>query len=545
MKIIFTHLLLLLVNIFFAACSNSSSANEQNSDIDFENVDNSAAVIDSLKNYIENVIPNVDTQIIDRIPQDSIQTIVENITSSSSALIIQSSSSEIAYIDTTYIDSTISKDSIYQWPIDSSYIAKILPNNGIPYISITVKDSTQLSDTLVTGVYYTCVIQVAGNGKYENIAPRSAKIRMRGNSTRLWYPKKPYRIKFDSKVSMLGLSENKDWVLLANYRDQSKFMNAIAFDMAREMGSFKFVNANRFVEVEVNGDYKGVYQLTEQVEQAKTRVNTGTNGVLLALDKDDGPELSPNETNNFYSKIYKMPVAVKYPKNPNAEQLNSIAEDLKKLEQAIASANYDSVQKLLDVNSFIDFILLQEITRNVELEAPRSMFIYKDESGLYRMGPVWDFDGGFGYSWDEATKEYFSSNTFILGSSNPSKSPYNCTAENKDSWGMCNSPNNNRGQLRNFGSNNYDGYAVPGFFVNLFSNEEFLAAYKMRFEQIKSTLLENTFSKLDSYIAETSVALENDAKKWQPVRPYNTEIVSLKNWLTLRLNSYSSILQEY
>lgn len=408
-----------------------------------------------------------------------------------------------------------------------------LPNNGIPYIRITMADTSNMD----SAIYSPCTIEIAGNELYEDLSVASAKIRLRGNSTRLWYDKKPYRIKFDAKTSVLGLDANKDWVLLANYRDQSKFMNAIAFDMARYMGNFAFVNANRFVEVEINGDYKGVYQLTEQIEQAKSRVNIGTGGVLLSLDQDDGPELSPNATNNFYSKIYGMPVAVKYPKNATTEQLENIATDFAKLEQAIANNDYDNVQNLLDVESFIDFILLQEITRNVELEAPRSMYLYKDDSGKYHMGPVWDFDGGFGYSWDEDTKEYFTSQTWILGSKNPSKSPYNCIATEKNDWNMC--------AGTNMRFNDYDGNAIPGFFVNLFANETFLNTYKTRWESLKASILDIVFSKLDSYISQSAQALENDAQRWPPIRRYDVETQSLKNWLTERIEKYSSVLKNY
>ena len=385
-------------------------------------------------------------------------------------------------------------------PQSSSSVEKIpLPNNGIPYVRITAADSID------TG-YVACTIEIAGNGQYEDIAPASARIRQRGNSTRLWYDKKPYRIKFDTKTSVLGLPANKDWVLLANYRDQTKFMNAIAFDMARYMGSFPFVNANRFVEVEINGDYMGMYQLTEQIEKAASRVNIDTSGVLLSLDMDDGPELSPNAGNNFYSKEYRMPVAVKYPKNISAERLENIAADFASLEQAIASADYESAQEVMDMESFIDFILLQEITRNVELEAPRSMYLYRDGTGKYHMGPVWDFDGAFGYGWDEDTKEYFTSQSWIV-------------------------------DRRNF--------AVPGFFTNMFANETFLAAYKSRWRSLKTGILTDAFARLDTYVSQAAIALENDATRWPPIRRYDTEIQSLKAWLTERIDKYSSVLAQY
>lgn len=385
-------------------------------------------------------------------------------------------------------------------PQTSSSIENIpLPNNGTPYVRIVATDS-------IDTAYVACTIEIVGNGQYEDIAPASAKIRQRGNSTRLWYDKKPYRIKFDTKTSVLGLPANKDWVLLANYRDQTKFMNAIAFDMARYMGSFPFVNANRFVEIEINGDYMGMYQLTEQIERATSRVDIDTSGVLLSLDMDDGPELSPNAGNNFYSKVYRMPVAVKYPKNISAERIEAIAADFAILEQAIANTDYGSVQKLMDMESFIDFILLQEITRNVELEAPRSMYLYRDGPGKYHMGPVWDFDGGFGYGWDEDTKEYFTSQSWIV-------------------------------ERRNF--------AVPGFFTNMFTNETFLTAYKSRWETLKTGILADAFARLDTYVSQTAIALENDATRWPPIRRYDVEIQSLKAWLTERIDKYSRVLAQY
>ena len=450
--------------------------------------------------------------------------------SSSSQWLPQSSSS--FQVQQGFSSPQVQPTSTSLWnPQTSSSVEKIpLPNNGIPYVRIIATDSIDTE-------YVACTVEIAGNGQYEDIAPASARIRQRGNSTRLWYDKKPYRIKLDNKTSILGLPANKDWVLLANYRDQTKFMNAIAFDMARYMGSFPFVNANRFVEVEINGDYMGIYQLTEQIERATSRVNIDTSGVLFSLDMDDGPELSPDASNNFYSKVYGMPVAVKYPKNISTERLEDIAADFASLEQAIANADYDSVQELMDMESFIDFILLQEITRNVELEAPRSMYLYRDSTRKYHMGPVWDFDGGFGYGWDEDTKEFFTSQSWILGTGNPSKSPYNCTAEKKNDWGMCNGIN-----MR---FNNYDGNAIPGFFANMFASDTFLTTYRARWETLKAGILEDAFARLDTYVSQAKIALENDATRWPPIRRYDVEIRSLKAWLTERANKYSSVLGQY
>lgn len=441
-------------------------------------------------------------------------------------------------------------------------VVELLPNNGIPYIRIIVPDSVALNDTTENGeaVYSEAVIEIAGNGLYGDVPAMAGKVRYRGNSTRLWYPKKPYRIKFNEMVEVLGLAANKDWVLLANYRDQSKFMNAVVFDMARNMGNFKFVNANRFVEVEVNGDYKGIYQLTEQIEQAANRVNIDkATGVLFNMDKDDGPELNTWEHNNFWSSVYKLPMAVKYPKDVTAAALETIQADFAKVEQAVADGDFATFSALMDVATFIDYLIIQEVTRNVELEAPRSTYLYKESAEeKYAFGPIWDYDGGFGYSWNEETFEYFGENSWILSSGNPSKNPFNCIAENMSAWGYCNTANNGaggRGGMGGFGGFGpggnvnagaaWNGYGESGFFTNMFSNEEFLAAYKARWNELKDVLYDYATANLDEYVELCRRALDNDAVRWQPKRSYTTDVVALKSWLQKRIADYSGIVSAY
>ena len=143
--------------------------------------------------------------------------------------------------------------------------------------------------------YLDCTIKVEADTAAWNFEGRG-RIRGRGNSTWEWYPKKPYRIKLDKKASLLGLDEDKDWVLLANYRDPTHLMNTFVFEMGAGLG-MPFTNHSRYVEVTINGDYKGLYQLTEQVEQGKNRVNIDSKqGWLLSLDVDDGPSEAPEAT---------------------------------------------------------------------------------------------------------------------------------------------------------------------------------------------------------------------------------------------------------
>ena len=160
--------------------------------------------------------------------------------------------------------------------------------------------------------YKPCHVSVGAKGSFSNYSA-TAGIRGRGNSSFLWYDKKPFRLKLDEKHKVLGLAKAKSWVLLANYRDVTDLMNTFVFETGEWLG-VPFANHTRYVELFVNGDYRGVYQLTEQVQQNKNRVAVSDErGILISLDVDDGPGEQPYAADNFQSKVYKMPVCVKYP----------------------------------------------------------------------------------------------------------------------------------------------------------------------------------------------------------------------------------------
>ena len=105
--------------------------------------------------------------------------------------------------------------------------------------------------------YVTCYVSVNGRGSYPHYSGK-AKIRGRGNSTWEWYDKKPYRIKLDKKASILGLEANKDWVLLANYRDVTDLMNTFVFEAGHFL-DMPCTNHTRYTEVFLNGEYIGLF----------------------------------------------------------------------------------------------------------------------------------------------------------------------------------------------------------------------------------------------------------------------------------------------
>ena len=114
---------------------------------------------------------------------------------------------------------------------------------------------------------FLSVLYVSAQENFPAVFESEMKIKGRGNST--WgLPKKPYKIKFDSKKSLMGFPADKEWVLLANYTDKTQLRNELAFFMGR-ISSFEYTPRTAFVEVIINGVYNGTYQLTEQLKISK------------------------------------------------------------------------------------------------------------------------------------------------------------------------------------------------------------------------------------------------------------------------------------
>lgn len=363
--------------------------------------------------------------------------------------------------------------------------------------------------------YVDCYLSINGQGEYPDYSG-TGRIRGRGNSTWLWYDKKPYRIKLDTKSKILGLKKNKTWVLLANYRDPTDLMNTFAFETADWLG-MPYTNHTRYLEVFLNGDYIGVYQLTEQVEQGSNRVNVSdVGGILLGIDLDDGPDLSPEATDNFSSEIYGLPICVKYPDEPTESQLDSIKLDLAVLEQAIKNLDYESVDSLLDINSFISMLQLQEFLYNVDFTAPRSVYMFKDTGGKYTMGPVWDWDAGYDFDWTDmyTGHDFFASyNKLMMGTS-----PYYQNGT----------------------------YKMPKFFTDLFGVSDFVKLYKEKWNAVSDEIYSHNWETVMKYVENLNQgAYKRDSSRWEIGKSVQVEIERMRSWLSNRSEFLTEAINDY
>lgn len=281
------------------------------------------------------------------------------------------------------------------------------PSANLPTISITTEN---LSPIVSKEDYLNGSLEISGESIDNNLLA-DLKIRGRGNTT--WnFPKKPYQIKFDSKESVLGMPEDKKWILLANYTDKTMLRNEVAFDLSR-FSDLDWTPESRFVELFINSEYLGVYQITQKVEESSNRVNIGDDGYLLEVD-----QLSRLDVDDVYFETSHYLFNIKEPSlNAEDNAYNIIKNYIELTESVLLGDNFsdpiNGYAKYIDVDSFIDWYLVNEITKNNDAIFYSSVYMNYIPGGKLKMGPIWDYDislGNINYNGNDTTDGFWIKN---------------------------------------------------------------------------------------------------------------------------------------
>jgi hypothetical protein len=269
-----------------------------------------------------------------------------------------------------------------------------LTDNDVPVLYINTNGKAITSKE----IYVSGTIKTTSNFNNSS-GTMTMEIKGHGNSTWGDMPKKPYKIKLDKKMSILGMNATKSWILLANYADKSLIRNELAFSLSRSIGRASTVDS-RYVELYVNGDYLGNYQLVQQVKEGlvgiedqdktSTTLPEISGGYLIEQD------LFPTAEPVYFKTTKNMPFVVKYPDEEiNQQQKDYIKTHFQKLEDALFATNFadpvEGYRKYFDVDSYVDYYIVNEVIGNPDVF--RSTYLYKkrNDDKIYT-GPIWDFD---------------------------------------------------------------------------------------------------------------------------------------------------------
>lgn len=279
---------------------------------------------------------------------------------------------------------------------DSQYY---LPS-GLPLVVIQTVNATEPMDKVNDIGCYVRII----NTDHTYVLD-SATTRLRGNAS-TQFPKKPYRIKFDSKQQPLDApAKAKKWTLINNYGDKTLMRNLLAFHISQQMG-MPYTPYGRAVDVMLNGEYKGCYQLCDQIEVNKNRVNIDemettdisgenlTGGYLWEIDAYAYEEVS------WFNSNHNIPVTIKSPDEDEItpEQTKYLKDFFNAMESDVYGANFDDCndgwRRLLDEETFLKHFLIGEFSGNTDTYWSVYQYKKRGEDKIYT-GPVWDFDIAF------------------------------------------------------------------------------------------------------------------------------------------------------
>ncbi len=416
----------------------------------------------------------------------------------------------------------------------------VLDSSDLPIVMINTLGQTIVSETKIN-----CLMDIKYNGPSSityvadnaNVYSGNIGIEIRGN-TSATYPQLPYNIETrdsvgeNNNVSILGMPAENDWVLLSNYNDRSLMRNLIALNLFGEMGNYS-VRA-QLCEVLIDSSYKGIYVIGEKIRRDANRVDIAklTAADTIGDDLTGGYILQQNywDANNSFQSNYSpidhpgFDVHFVY-EYPNANtilpvQKTYIASYIDSLETALYSINFADpdvgYRKYMDVPSFIDYFLVNELSRNAD-GFKKSVFFHKDKNsngGKLKAGPVWDFD------WSFKNQDYCYFNDL-----------------------------EGEGWAHHINDCNVDNYST-GWYIRLLQDSTFQNELKCTYEQYRQNMLDTTaiFSYIDSIGATVQNARTRHFQKWPllghngpdwEIEPmpstYNAELNTLKNWINRRL----------
>ena len=340
---------------------------------------------------------------------------------------------------------------------------------------------------------------------YESIGAVSGTIRGRGNSTWNW-DKKPYKIKLDKKESLLGLDDNRDWILLANYADKSLIRNTLAYEMGRVLDHITWSPHSYPVDLFVNGQYRGVYALGEHMEVANGRVDIEEGSADPDTDyllEIGGMNMTGDINGVHYFHTDGLLVRFATFKSPDFEEITEeqkafITDYFQKAENAIKKG--EGYEEYIDVDSFVDWIILHELSNNIDSCFRRSCYLTKEKGGKLKMGPIWDFDLAFG----------------------------NFSRDNKyyDNWVTS-------------GSSEEGAYVQRNWCSYLLRDKEFCQRLAERWEEIREPLLRVANDTINTYGALLDGSQQENYQVWQT---WNIRTGYQSRWCA-QANTYEKQLQ--
>lgn len=262
------------------------------------------------------------------------------------------------------------------------------PYAGIPRFVIETNSFAEINNKTN---YIPAYLQI-----YEKDAPlgEPVKLAIKGKgSSSFTMPKFSYKLEFEEKQSFFNMPENRDWDLISNFRDKTFLKNYLTYQLAGTLQD-EYTPRCDFVELYINRTYLGLYLLAEHVKVGKNRVNINKTDSSFLIEKTRIKNGETLPQNSFYSDRERL-YEIRYPKSPSTEDSTFIRNTVDKFESQLKDTS-TNLYSILDMTDFVRYYWIQEFSKNIDGAFGRSIFITWEPKNNFRMGPVWDFDLGYG-----------------------------------------------------------------------------------------------------------------------------------------------------
>lgn len=316
-------------------------------------------------------------------------------------------------------------------PVFSGNETFLFSPKGIAEVHITLDDGKSIDDIKrdekINDNEYVKAVKLKAQMVIKNTALSTygetelynGKIEIKGRGNTTWgVPKRPYSIDLidvngeDNPQSLLGMPADEEWALLAFWHDRSWMRIPLAFYLGSQMQGLAYTPRLRYVEVYINGDYRGMYCLSEKIKRSKNRVNISklsddtpsqlSGGYILEVSPDDKIRDKQEKDTQIETENRHVKLVFNYPKPKNVTlaQRTWIKDYLTEFENALYGSNFkdpvNGYQKYIDEDSFIDWYILHDLSKGVDNLFHASIYLHKDRNGKLNMSVPWDFDISFG-----------------------------------------------------------------------------------------------------------------------------------------------------
>lgn len=413
--------------------------------------------------------------------------------------------------------------------------AQTLTDSNLPIVIINTDGAVEIPDQPRVLATMKIIYSGAGQRNYVSDQNNSSvlnyngriEIEVRGSSSKA-LQKKQYSLTTlladntsNNNVSLLGMPKENDWILNGLAFDASLIRDYISYNLSRKIGNY--APRTQYCEVIINGDYRGLYVLQEKIKADDNRVDVTkiedtdinfpdvTGGYITKADKIADQDfaawtMSSYVGQNDVSYIHEMPKSTE----ANSQQTSYIKSQFDKLAaKANNTSLSDGYPSVIDIPSFVDFMIINELSANVDAYQ-FSTYFHKDRNGKLRAGPLWDLN------------LTYSNDLFF--------------------WGL------DRSKTDTWQFNNGDNIGSK-FWKDLFTNATYKCYLSRRWNELTQSGKPLNLTSLNSFIDETvaliSEAAGREQQRWGTVGDHASQIDGIKNFLVARMSWMTSNLGSF